>query len=146
MSTRISPKIPKSRPASTSIAENIVATQLDAARYGNAKTPEKNTTSKEGPPVTFITVRPSTVVQPPEDIIKRDETLRVKTNGRKVAVNVLREMGMHHPAKYVNRLKAKDIDAITNFMVACDWNNLPYKWEPPPDHRLHEPLAQGLLC
>ena len=49
----------------------------------------------------------------------------------KVAVNVLREMGMHRPAKYVNRLKAKDIDAITNFMVACDWNNLPYKWELP---------------
>ena len=69
-------------------------------------------------------------MQPPEDIVKRDEALRVKTNGRKVAVNVLRNMGVHRPAKYVNKLKAKDIDAITNFVVVCDWNNLPYEWEP----------------
>ena len=33
--------------------------------------------------------------------------------------------------KYVNKLKAKDIDAITNFVVVCNWNDFPYKWEPP---------------
>ena len=66
-----------------------MATQVDKRGHASAKTPAENTPHKDGPQVQIITVQPSTVIQTPEEIIKRDESLRGQSNGRKVAANVL---------------------------------------------------------